>query len=153
MGGEGLGEELKLFAAASLDEGAADEVIDELGVVVSGTDGSHETGDPWAAAGLAEGDAAAFEELEDEFEVLEFLDGDGVELADAGEERAVAFEGDGGGGGFPFEMCVVDEDRGEMGSDLVDPPGRDGMPEEQHGGVRWGCPRGGPRGIRPDPPR
>jgi hypothetical protein len=81
---------------------------------------------------LAEGDAAAFEELEDEFEVLEFLDGDGVELADAGEERAIPFQSDGGRGGLPFEVCVIDEDGGEMGSDLVDPPRRDGMPEEQH---------------------
>lgn len=130
-GGKFGGEDLEFFATAAFDEGAADEVVDDL-VAAAIADGAHEAGDPGAGEGLAEGDAATFEEVEDQLEMLKFLDGDGIKILDAGEEIAVFFEVEGGGGGLAFEVGVVNEDGGEVGEDFFEPAGRDFFAEQEH---------------------
>ena len=57
--GKGFGEKLEFLATAAFDEGAADEMVDDLGAAAV-ADGTHEAGDPGAGMGLGEGDATAF---------------------------------------------------------------------------------------------
>ena len=130
-GGEGLGEDLEFFAASAFDERAADEVIDDLGAAAF-ADGVHEAADPAAGPGLAERNATFFEEVEDELEVLEFFDGDGVEFFDARIEFAIFFEVEGGGGGFALEMGVIDEDVGQIGDDFRQPIRGNFFAQHQH---------------------
>ena len=90
---------------------------------------------------MAEGDVADFEEVEDELEVLEFLDGDGVELFDVGVEVLVFFEAEGGGGGLAFEVGVVHEDGVQVGFDFVQPIRGGFGAKHQHGGEDSGTGR------------
>jgi hypothetical protein len=106
---EGGGEDLEFFAASALDQGAADEVINGL-IPLAVADGAHEAGNPRAGERLAKGNAASLEEAEDELEMLEFLDGDGVEFFDTGKEVAIFFEVERAGGGLAFEVGVIHKD-------------------------------------------
>jgi hypothetical protein len=146
---DGVGEDLELFARTPLDEGADDEVIDDL-VFAAFADGLHHAGDPWAALWTGEGNAALAQKAEDEFEVLEFFDGDGVQLRDRVVEFDVFFEVEGGRGGFALEMGVIDEDRAEIGADLGQPGAGNLFTPEEHdlqpwrslilrGSARMGC--------------
>lgn len=128
---EGLGEELEFFATAAFDEGATDEVIDGL-VAGAVADGFHHAADPWAGEGVTERDLAGLEEVEDELEMLQFLDGDGVEFFDVGIEILVFFEAKSGGGGFSFEVCVVDQNSGQIGFNFIQPVGGRFGAEHQH---------------------
>ena len=130
--GEGGGEDLEFFATASLDQRAADEVVDDLRPAAV-ANAAHEAGDPRAGMRLGEGNAAAFEQREDELEVLQFLDGDGVEFFDARKEVAIFFEIERGGGGLAFEVRVINEDGGELGEDFREPVGRKFLVPQEHG--------------------
>jgi hypothetical protein len=122
---------LELFATATFDQCAAEEVIDHL-MALAVTDGAHEAGDPRAWIRLAEGDAAFFEKVEDELKVLKFLDGDGVEFIDFGEKVAILFQREGGGGGLALKMGVVNKNLGEMAQDFWEPIGGDFLAEQEH---------------------
>jgi len=89
---------LELLAAPPLDERAADEVVNHLEPDAF-AHRVHEAGNPRAGMRLRERDAAPFEQREHELEVLQLLDGDGVQFLDAPEEVAVTLQRDGGGGG------------------------------------------------------
>lgn len=132
VGLEGDGEALEFLAAPALDQCGAEEMIDDL-MPAAGSDGAHEATDPGAGMGLIEGDAAPAEEVEDELEMLQFLDGDGIEFVDAIKEIAVFLEAEGAGGGLALEVGVIDQDRGELGADLGQPGGGRLGPEQQHG--------------------
>lgn len=130
--GEGLAEPLEFFATSAFDEGGAEQVIDGL-VTFAAADGAHQATDPGAGAGFVEGDAAAFEQGEDELEVLQFFDGDGVEFVDAGEEVPILLERKGAGGGLALEVGMVDEDGRELIENLGQPGFRGLSAEEEHG--------------------
>lgn len=65
--------------------------------------------------------------------MLEFFDGDGVEFFDAGEEVAVFFEVEGGGGGFAFKVGVVHKDGGQLVQDFGEPVGGEFLVPQEHG--------------------
>lgn len=133
---DGGGEDLEFLAGAALDEGADDKMVDDL-MPAAFADGLHHAGNPWALACAGERDAALAEEAEDDFEVLEFLDGDRVKLGDARVELVVFLEVEGGGGGFSLEVGVVNEDGGEAGADFRKPVvGYFLAPKEHAGTVR-----------------
>src|SRR6185437_2335012 len=85
------GEELKLFAASSLDERATYEMIDDL-VPLPIADRPHQAGNPWAGIRLSERDASLAQQGEHKLKMLEFLDGDGVEFADTLVKIAIFFQ-------------------------------------------------------------
>jgi len=70
---------LKFLATSTLDEGAADEMVNGL-VALHVTDGAHEAGNPFAGDRLAKRDAAPAQEGENELKMLKLLDGDGVQF-------------------------------------------------------------------------
>ena len=120
---QGRGKHLEFFATASLNEAATDEVINDL-AVLTWANGFHETGDPGTRIRLSERNAAAFEKVEHEFEMLQFFDGNGVEFFDAREQVAKFFEVERTGGGFALEMGVVHENRRQIRQDFRQPVGR-----------------------------
>ena len=125
-------EDLELFTASSFDEGAGDEMIDDL-MAPTFSDLAHHGADPRTFDGGGEGDAAFVEEIEDLVEVLKFFDGDGVEFAGGVTEFDVLLKVDCGGCGFAFEVCVIDEDAVQLVPHVLDPSfGKFGAPEE-HG--------------------
>src|SRR6185369_7412521 len=84
-------EHLKFFAASAFDQRAANQVVDDLRALAI-PNRAHQTTDPRAGIGLAEGDAAALQQIEHELEMLEFFDGDGVEFLHASVEIAIFLE-------------------------------------------------------------
>lgn len=127
------GKELKLFATAALDERAADQVINDL-VARAVADGAHQPGDPCAGTRLRERNAAALQEREDELEMLELLDGDGVKLVHPFEQLVILLERDGGRRRLAFEVRVISQNRRQIGNDFGQPIGRNFFAEQQHAG-------------------
>ena len=84
---------------------------------------------------LRKRDAALFQECQDQLEVLEFLDGDGVQLVNPREELRVFFEVDRGGGGLSFEMGVVNQDGGEVVDNLRQPVGWNFFSKQKHASI------------------
>jgi hypothetical protein len=130
---DGLGEDLELLAASAFDEGARDEVVDDL-MAPPFSDLGHHGADPGALDGGGKGYVAFSEQIEDLVEVLEFLDGDAVEFAGGVAEFDVFLEVDGGGGGFAFEVGVIDEDTVELLPNVFQPSVREFSAPEEHGG-------------------
>src|ERR1041384_2072547 len=77
-------------------------------------DRSHQAGDPGAGIGLSKRYATFVQEIQHELEMLEFFNGDGVELLDAGIEGAIFLEVQRGRRGLAFEMGVIDQKLGKM---------------------------------------
>src|SRR5258708_2967153 len=125
------GQDLKFFAASAFDQTATNQMVNDL-VTLAVADGVHQTGDPGAGVGLAEGDGALLEEVQHEVEVLKLFDGDGVEFLDAREQVAVFLEVQGAGGGLAFEMRVVHQNCWEVGEDFRQPIGRHFFAEQKH---------------------
>src|SRR5262249_2602737 len=117
-------EDLEFLTASSFNEAATDEVIDGL-MALTIADRFHEACDPSAGVRLAERDRTLFQQIEDELEMLKLFDGDRVELFDARVEVAVFFEVQCAGGGFAFEVGVIDQDGREVADDFGEPIGRD----------------------------
>ncbi len=125
-------EDLELFTAASFDEGACHEMIDDL-MAPTFPDLAHHGADPGTFDGGGEGDAAFVEEIEDLVEVLKFFDGDGVEFAGGVTEFDVLLKVDCGSCGFAFEVCVVDEYAVQLVSNVLDPGFGEFSAPEEHG--------------------
>ena len=124
-------EHLKLLATPPLDQRAAQQVVDDL-MPRAGADALHQTGDPRTAPRFGEGDAAPLEQVEHEPEVLEFLDGNGVQLVEPVEEHAVFLQHERGGGGLAFKVRVVHQHGGQVRQHLGQPVGRNLLAEHQH---------------------
>src|SRR5437667_4725380 len=129
---EFAGEDLKFFATPPFDERTANQMVDHL-VSLPVADGFHQAGNPRTRIRLAEGDAAAFEQIQHELEVLQFLDGDGVEFCDARIEVAVFLQVQRRGGRFALQVRVVHEDRGQIRQDFRQPVAWDPFAKQQHG--------------------
>src|SRR5437773_8985905 len=82
---------LKFFTTPSLEQAAADQVVDCL-MSLTVADRSHQSADPFARPGLAEGNAPALEQVQHELEVLQLLDRYRVQFPDAREQVAIFFE-------------------------------------------------------------
>src|SRR3974390_678566 len=78
---EFAGEDLKFLTAPSLNETAADEVIDPL-VPRPAADRSHQAANPRTGIGLTEGNAALFQKVQYQLEMLQFFNRNRVELVD-----------------------------------------------------------------------
>ena len=82
--------------------------------------------------GLAEGNAASFEQIEHELKMLQFLNGNGVELFDPRVEVVVFFQSQRGGRRLAFEVRVVHENGRDVRQHLRQPVRRNLFAEQEH---------------------
>ena len=115
-----LGENLKLFATASLDEGRHDEMIDDLFASTFADMGHHST-DPRTANGLAKSDVSFLEQRKYLPEMLKLLHGDFIELAQVAEELFVLFQIQGVGCRLTLQMGVVHQHFTQMSTHFGEP--------------------------------
>ncbi len=83
--------------------------------------------------GWPKGMRALLQEIKDELEMLQFLDGDGVQLPDAPVEVTIFFQVQRRGGGLALEVGVIHENGGEIGQHFRQPISRNFFAEQQHG--------------------
>src|SRR5690349_9878406 len=79
---EGGGEDLKPLAPASFDKRTANQMIDHL-IAGAIANRPHQAGDPGAWARRGKTNAATLQNTQDQLEMLQLLDGDGVEFIHA----------------------------------------------------------------------
>ena len=144
------GEDLEFFATPAFDQREGREVVDDL-LAPAFAHGLHHTANPRAALRSGEGDAALGEQAEHEIEVLQFLDGDGVQLAHATVQLGILFEVERRGGGFAFEMGVVHQHRREIRADHGQPGVGELFAPEEHGVLSKPPRHARPAHIQPAP--
>ena len=106
-------------------------MIDGL-VALAAPNRFHQSGYPRAWVRLAKRNAALLEKIEDELKVLKFFDGDGVEVFDMVIKVAVFLQVQRAGGGFAFEVRVIDENGREVAENFGKPVRRDFFAKQKH---------------------
>lgn len=130
-GREGSGEDLEFLTTPAFDQRTTNQMINHL-VARAVANRAHQAGDPRARARLGKTNAAPLQKTQDELEMLQLLDGDGVQLIDALEEFMIFFERDGRRGGLAFEVRMVDEDFRQIAHDFGQPIRRNFFAEQKH---------------------
>src|SRR6185503_19528205 len=128
---QGPRKPLKLFAASALDERAANEMIDRL-VARAVANRAHQAADPRAGMRLIERNSSLLQQVEYELEVLQFLDGNGVEYSNARMEIPVFLQIQGAGGGLSLEVCVVHQHGRQLRQHFLHPRVRDICAPQEH---------------------
>ena len=81
---------------------------------------------------VVEGNAALAQQAKHKLEVLQFLNGDRVQLADTVMQVGVLFEIEGGRRRLAFELRVIDKHLRQVCQHARKPVGRDLFSEKQH---------------------